>query len=116
MTLQKILRGITIALLFLVPVFPLIVANSFFFPFITGTAFYFRILVEIAFAVWLVLACLDAKYRPKATPLTIGVTVFALVTLVADLCGINPLRSLWSNFERMEGWITVIHLWALFIV
>ena len=115
MNLQKTLRNVSICALFLVPIFPLIVANSFFFPFITGKAFYFRVLVEIAFAAWLVLCALDAKYRPKLTPLTVGVTVFALVALVADLAGVNPLRSMWSNFERMEGWITVVHLWALFM-
>jgi O-antigen ligase/tetratricopeptide (TPR) repeat protein len=116
MPIKSITRFLAVASLFLIPIFPLIVANSFFFPFITGKAFYFRILVEVAFLSWVILAFLDAKYRPKLNALTIGVTIFALVTLVADLVGVNPLRSLWSNFERMEGWITVIHLWMFFIV
>ncbi|MCX6715608.1 MAG: O-antigen ligase family protein [Candidatus Taylorbacteria bacterium] len=113
--IKQTAKFISVAALFLIPFFALIVADTYFFPFITGKAFYFRILVEIAFAGWLILAFMDAKYRPKLTPLTIGVTVFALVTLVADLLGVNPLRSMWSNFERMEGWITVIHLWMFFI-
>ena len=50
--MKSITRFISLAALFLVPIFPLIVANSFFFPFITGKAFYFRLLVEIAFAAW----------------------------------------------------------------
>ncbi len=116
MNLQKILRGCVIGILFLIPIFPLIVANSFFFPFITGKAFYFRILVELAFAGWAILAFLDAKYRPKINPMFLAVSIFALVTLVADLIGVNPLRSIWSNFERMEGWLVIIHLWAFFIV
>lgn len=102
--------------MFLVPIFALIVANSLFFPFITGKAFYFRGLVEIAFAGWLVLSFLDSRYRPKWTPLSIAITVFTAIALAADLLGVNPVRSLWSNFERMEGWITIIHLWAFFIV
>ena len=113
--LQKTFRFIALAALFLIPIFPLIVENSLFFPFITGKAFYFRILVEIGFASWLILSFLDAKYRPKLTPLFVGVTVFAVVALVADLLGVNPIRSLWSNFERMEGWITIAHLWAFFV-
>ncbi len=116
MPIKSITRFMSLAALFLVPFFSLIVANSFFFPFITGKAFYFRALVEIAFASWVVLAFLDAKYRPKLNALTVGITVFALVTLVADLLGVNPIRSLWSNFERMEGWITVVHLWMFFMV
>lgn len=113
--LKKTAKFIVVSALFLVPLFALIVVNGYFFPFITGKAFYFRILVEIAFSGWLILAFLDPKYRPKWTPLTIGVTIFALVTLVADLVGVNPIRSLWSNFERMEGWIAIVHLWAFFI-
>lgn len=113
--IKKISRFVSLAALFLIPIFPLIVANSYFFPFITGKAFLFRILVEVAFAGWLILAFLDTKYRPRITPLSIGITVFALITLVADLLGVSPIRSLWSNFERMEGWITIIHLWAFFM-
>ncbi len=116
MFLKSITRFFALAPLFLIPFFPLIVANNFFFPFITGKAFYFRILVEIAFLSWVILAALDAKYRPKWNSLTIGVTVFTLIALVADLLGVNPIRSLWSNFERMEGWITIIHLWMFYMV
>ena len=112
---QKIVRFISLAALFIIPLFPLIIANWYFFPFITGKAFFFRILVELAFFSWIILAFLEPKYRPKVTPLSIGVTVFALITLLADLLGVNPIRSLWSNFERMEGWIVIIHLWAFYI-
>ena len=116
MNLNKTLRTIIIGLLFLIPIFALVVANSFFFPFITGKAFYFRILVELAFSGWVILAFLDPKYRLKLTGLNVAVTVVTLVALIADLLGGNPLRSIWSNFERMEGWLTIVHLWALFIV
>lgn len=113
--MKSITRWVTLAALFLVPIFPVIVADQYYFPFITGKAFYFRILVEIAFAGWVLLAFLDAKYRPRLNGLTIAVTVFALITLVADLLGVSPLRSISSNFERMEGWITIAHLWMFFM-
>ncbi len=116
MNLKSITKFLTLAPLFLIPFFPLIVTNSFFFPFITGKAFYFRILVEVAFLAWIVLAFLDAKYRPKWNALTVGVTAFTIITLVADLLGANPIRSLWSNFERMEGWIVIVHLWMFYMV
>lgn len=124
MNLQKITRSITIGALFLIPIFvifpmpfwPLNFPDQFFFPFITFKAFYFRILVELAFSSWVILAFLDAKYRPKFTPLTIFVTLFAVIALLADLLGVAPVRSLWSNFERMEGWLVVVHLWAFYMV
>ena len=109
-------RYFTLAALFLIPIFPLIFLNWLPFPFITGKAFYFRILVEAAFAGWIVLVFLDARYRPRLTPLTVAVSLFAIVALVADLLGVNPVHSLWSNFERMEGWITIIHLWAFYMI
>ena len=116
MSIQKITRAVVLTSLFLIPIFALIVANPLFFPFITGKAFFFRILVEIAFAGWVLLMFIDSTYRPKISPLTIGITLFTLVVLVADLLGANPLRSIWSNFERMEGWLTVVHLWMFFMV
>ncbi len=124
MTLQKTLRGIALSALFIIPVFalfpmsfwPFSFPNGLFFPFITGKAFYFRILVEIALACWACLAFLDVRYRPRFTALTITVTLFAVVTLLADLLGVNPIRSLMSNFERMEGWLVVAHLWAFYMV
>ena len=116
MPLKPVLRFLALAPIFLIPFFPLIVANPYFFPFITGKAFYFRILVEIAFSAWVVLAFLDAKYRPKCNALTKSVIVFTVIALIADLLGVNPIRSLWSNFERMEGWITIVHLWMFFMV
>ena len=115
MPIKSFSRYLVFGALFLVPLLPLIVVESFFFPFITGKAFYFRILVEIGFVAWIVLAFYDARYRPKINALTIGVTVFAVVALIADLLGVNPLRSIWSNFERMEGWLAIAHLWMFFI-
>jgi O-antigen ligase/Flp pilus assembly protein TadD len=110
------LKNAVVFLLFVIPIFPLVVANSYFFPFITGKAFVFRIVVELAFALWLILMYRDRQYAPKWNSLTILVTTFTLVALVADLLGVNPIRSLWSNNERMEGWLTIVHLWAYFIL
>jgi len=115
MKLRTSLIYVALGGLFLIPLFPLLVANSFFFPFITAKAFYFRIIVEIVFSTWVVLAFLEPKYRPRLTPLGIAVTLFAIVALIADLLGVNPVRSILSNFERMEGWLTIAHLWMFFI-
>ena len=123
--INTILRYSIIIGLAIIPFIPLYVANPLFFPFITGKAFAFRIIVEIIFALWLVLLLRergtsysgsDKSVAPRINSLTISITIFTLITLVADLMGLNPLRSIWSNFERMEGWLTIVHLWAYFLV
>jgi len=55
-SLESALRFVAIGAVFLIPVVPLIVANSLFFPFITGKNFAFRILVEVMAAAWLALS------------------------------------------------------------
>jgi hypothetical protein len=114
--MKSTFRFVTLACLYLVPFFALIMPQSFFFPFITGKALYFRLLIEIGFASWVILALIDSKYRPRFDKLTVSVSIFALVVLVADLFGVNPLRSIWSNFERMEGFLVIIHLWAFYMI
>lgn len=115
-TTRQIARSVALGALFLIPITPLLVADSYFFPFITGKAFYFRILVEVAVAAWAVLALLDKEYRPRFS--WIGATVLAFVVwmFVADAFAPNAAKAFWSNFERMEGWVLLVHLLGFFFV
>ncbi len=116
MTLNTILRRCILLGLFIVPFIPFVVANSLFFPFITGKAFTFRIIVEIILGCWAVLALTDRKYMPKGSALLYGFAAFVALIALSDIFGANPFKSFWSNFERMEGLITLIHLFAYFVV
>ena len=109
-------KYIILAGLFAIPFVPLIVSSSLFFPFITGKAFVFRLIVEIIFACFLVLAIRDESYRPKFSWILGAIVTFLLIMGVADLFGENPLKAFWSNYERMEGYITLLHLGAYFLV
>ena len=110
------IKYIILAGLFAIPFVPLIVSSSLFFPFITGKAFVFRIIVEIIFACYLVLAIRDESYRPKFSWILGTLVTFLVVMGVADFFGENPFKSFWSNYERMEGYITLLHLGAYFLV
>lgn len=45
-----------------------------------------------------------------------ALTTFVAIVLVADIFGANPSRSFWSNYERMEGFVGLIHLFGYFVV
>lgn len=116
MNLDRILRNILIVGIFLVPFIPFIVSSSLFFPFITGKNFAFRILIEILLGSWIILALRDVTYRPTFSWIAVAVTAFVGIIAIADFTGVNPMKSIWSNFERMEGLVTLIHLLAYFFI
>ncbi|TSC67482.1 MAG: hypothetical protein CEO19_206 [Parcubacteria group bacterium Gr01-1014_73] len=116
MKLNKILRWVALGGIFLVPFVPLVVAHNLFFPFITGKAFVFRILVMLATGAWLILALRDSDYRPKNSWLIKALAAFLIIIGLADIFSANPFKSFWSNFERMEGFVTLLHLFLYFVV
>ena len=110
------LRLIVFAGLFAVPFIPFLTFSSLFFPFITSKAFAFRIVIEVIFACWAVLALSDKAYRPKRSWLLYAVLAFIAIVGLADVLGANAFKSFWSNFERMEGFLAILHLGAYFLV
>ncbi|MEK7643487.1 MAG: O-antigen ligase family protein [Patescibacteria group bacterium] len=95
---------------------PLIISATLFFPFITGKNFFFRIIVEIITAAWFVLACTNPLFRPKKSPVLIAFALFMVALFISSIAGVDSYHSFWSNYERMEGYITHIHLFLLFLV
>jgi O-antigen ligase len=114
--MTKTLRSVIFICLFAIPFVPFLISSALFFPFITTKAFAFRILVEIACAAWAVLAIQDRVYRPKKSAIWYALIAFFVIIGIADLFGVAPLKSFWSNYERMEGYIALLHLGAFFIV
>lgn len=116
MNTSKLLRYGVLAGIFLIPFLPLVVSSAMFFPFITGKNFVFRIIAELVFGGWVVLALREPAYRPKLSWILVAFAAFVGVVGLADVLGENPLKSIWSNFERMEGWVTLAHLFLYFLV
>src|SRR3990167_9163107 len=108
--MQNALRKIVFTGLFLIPFVPFSVSSAFFFPFITTKAFVWRSIVEIIFAAWVLLVLSDASYRPRRSIIFYSVFGFIAVIGLADIFSVAPIKSFWSNFERMEGYITLLHL------
>ncbi len=116
MKIENILRSVVLGGAFLVLLTPLIVVGDMFFPYITGKAFYFRIVVEIMAAAWLGLLYINPIYRPKKSLIIALVGVFLAIIALADIFGTNTFASLWSNYERMEGFVGLAHVALYFVI
>lgn len=116
MALSSIARWVVLGALFLIPFLPLYVDPSLFFPFITSKGFAFRILIGIALGAYVLLALLDRRYRPKFS-WTLGLYgLFVAWMFIANLLAENAHKAFWSNFERMDGFVTLIHVFIFFLI
>lgn len=116
MQFKQILHQLITAGLFLSLLVPLFVFNSLFFPYITSKVFVFRIIVEVLGILWLWLILLDKSFRPRRTLFLYGIVIWVAVIALATLFGVDPYRSFWSNYERMEGLVNFLHLGLYFLM
>ena len=63
---------------------PLIVNTKFFFPFVAPKTIVFRIIVEILLAAYIFLVISNKRYRPKINALTIAITLFLGIFILAS--------------------------------
>ena len=117
MGFEKLLRTIIYGAIGIALVLvPLLVTNSTFFPYIVGKNVLFRLLVEVALGAWMILALRDVWYRPRRSWILWTLLAFVVVIGIANLFGINPRLSFWSVFERMDGYVTLLHFGAYVLV
>lgn len=112
---EKYLANAVSIVLCLVCVAPLITSPSTVFPHIVAKAVYSRVLIEIAFALWLILIAVAPEYRPRRSWCLAGLCAWLLACIVAALLGENILRSIWSTYNRMDGVVDLAH-WSIFAV
>lgn len=115
-SLTKWLRYSILTGIFAVPFIPFLISASMFFPFITLKNFAFRIIVELIAGLYVILALKDPSLRPRSSLVLWAVGAFVLSAGIATLLSVDVLKSFWSNFERMEGFIGVLHLAVYFVV
>ena len=95
---------------------PLVVTPSTVAPYMLGKALWARSLIEIAFALWAVLAVRRPDYRPQRSWVLLLMAIGLGVALLAALTGSSPERSLWSTHNRMGGVVDQAHWFALALV
>ncbi len=106
--------------LMLVLLIPLVVTSEplpqTYFPYIVGKALYGRFLIEIIFGLWIILITGFPAYRPPKSWIVAVFAIFLLGSLIAALAGVSITRSLWSNYERMQGVVDLVHWFGFVLV
>ena len=92
---------------------PLVVSTETAYPFVVGKAVFSRTVIEAVFALWAVLALANSDYRPPRSWLLTWFGIGFACSVVAAVFGVSVERSLWSNFERMQGVVDAAHWLAL---
>ena len=114
--MKDFLKWSVFAGLFAVPFLTLYVENSYFFPYITGKNFWFRIIVDFTLVAWILLALYDTSFRPKFSWILTGFSGLLVVMFFANLFGEHPDSSFWSNFERMDGYVSLVHTFLYMVI
>lgn len=101
----------------------IIVSTSTLFPFIVGKYAWFRATVDLALIAFLCGLALqpgsvheERLMRALKHPITLALGAFTLIMLVAGFFGVDPGSSFWSNFERGEGVIQLLHLFLFTVL
>jgi len=102
--------------LFILPFIPLIVTPDLLFPYVSGKNFAFRILIEFSLLLYSSIIIFYRQPHLSVTSIFLSISIFTFTVGLSDIFGINPYRSFWSDYERMEGYITTIHLAVLFLL
>lgn len=101
-----------------------LVTTSTLFPFIVGKYSWFRSSIDFALIFFLVGlikeqdgdSYLERFRKVIKSPLGMAVSGFTLMFLLAGTFGVNPANSFWSNFERGEGGLQIVHLYVFFLL
>ena len=100
----------------LILLLPFVVTSSTFFPYIVGKAIWSRILIELLFALWVVLAVRRPEYRLPRSWIAIAFGLFVIGDLISAAAGVSFTRSFWGHFERMQGTFDLLHWFAFTLV
>lgn len=92
---------------------PFVVSPRTIFPFVVGKALYSRSLIEVTFVSWALLSLCKPSFRPPYSRILVLLVVALGVAMLSAGLGVSVQRSLWSNYERMQGVIDQAHWIAL---
>lgn len=116
MTFRKAIDYLLFGLILLIPFLSLVQFDEAIYPYVASKYFSFRILVQFAGGIWLGLCLVDRNLRAKNSLILKSLLFFIGAVFVADLFGSNFWNSFWSNYSRMEGFLSLLFLLFFFLL
>ncbi len=113
---QKQLKNIIKLGIYFVLLVPVLVSSEYLFPFVHLKNLVFRILILVlgVLTAWLLV---DRGYiNGKKNYVLYSLFALFLVSVLASLFGVNVDRSIWSNYERMDGLINIGFVLVYFFI
>lgn len=95
---------------------PLVVTNGTLFPYIVGKAIYARVVIELTFALWMLLIFYYPQHRLARSWVLGAFGLWLAVSLLTAFTGVSLTRSLWSTYERMQGVVDLAHWFAFMLM
>lgn len=112
-----ILKGVIWVCLAIIFFSPLYVSPALFFPFISTKTFAFQISVEAMLLAYLLLCWADEKYRIHTNLTVVLIAVYLIIlTIASAFSGNDFYHSFWSNNERGDGILMLMHLFLFSVV
>ena len=114
-TVSQYHKWAILLLLYAVCILPFIVSNGMYFPTITGKVLYAWVVIEVAFLLWISLAIYNKEYLPKLSIALALLFIWLVTLIISGYMGVDSNQSFWSNYERMDGIIGIMH-WCAYAV
>ncbi|MEA2065129.1 MAG: O-antigen ligase family protein [Patescibacteria group bacterium] len=95
---------------------PLLVSGRFLFPFIFPKIIAFRIIIEVVLFFYLLLVLAKPSYLPKLSRVGWLLSAYIAIIFVVSIFGADFYNSFWSNVERSDGLLTIIHFFIFFLI
>ncbi|MCK4744744.1 O-antigen ligase family protein [Candidatus Parcubacteria bacterium] len=95
---------------------PLLVSSKFLFPFIFPKIIAFRIIIEVVLFFYLLLILAKPSYLPKLSKAGWMLAAYIAIIFISSIFGADFYNSFWSNVERSDGLLTIIHFFIFFLI
>ena len=110
-----LLWGVRICLALLL-VMPFVITKTTYFPFVVGKGVYSRTVIAVMLCLWTALVLVKPSFRPPRSKLLALLAAGLVAYAVTAYFGVSPTRSVWSTYERMQGFVDAAHWFVFFLV